>query len=61
MGRYLCWRSGDGEVFEGSAMCLCCVCACWYALIRDVVCCHCRRRCVVGCVSAVVDALAVVR
>ena len=36
-----------------------CVCAC-HVLICDVVCCHCCRRSVVGCVSVGVDALAVV-
>ena len=39
-------------------VCLCCVCLC--VLLRDVVCCHCCRRCAVGGVSVGVDALACV-
>ena len=46
------------EVFRGSDVSVLCVLVCVDMCWCDVVCCHCGRRCVVGCVS-VVDALAV--
>ena len=45
-------------MLKGSVMCLCCVCLC--VLVFDAVCRRHCRRCVVGCVSVVVDPLAAV-
>ena len=58
VGLSLCCISEDGEVCKRNVLCV--FCACWHVLICDVVCCHCCGRCVVGCVSVGVDAMAVV-
>ena len=49
--KWSCICAGDAVVFRGSVMCLCCV------LVFVVVCCRWCRRCVVGCISVVVDPL----